>query len=230
MKETNILKLSNITKSFPSLSGGEDLLILDKINLEIKMGETISIQGKSGSGKSTLLSLAALLENPTSGNIYYKDREVSSLNDREKVDLRRNSMAFIFQNSLLLEDFSALENVSFPLLVKGMNKKEAQKEAKEYLERVGLAERLHHRPKELSGGEKQRVAIARALITKPDIIFADEPTGALDEESSSIVENLLLEIANQGNHSLLLVTHNTAFASLCKRQYTLTQKGLVCDK
>lgn len=230
MSETSLLRLENISKSFPSLSGGSDLLILDNLNLEINRGETISITGKSGSGKSTLLSIAALLENPTSGSIFYKEKLVSTLNNKDKVDLRRNAMAFIFQNSLLLEDFSALENVSFPLLVKGVSKKEAFREAENYLEKVGLLARLNHRPKELSGGEKQRVAIARALISKPEIIFADEPTGSLDEESSAIVENLLLEVAKESTHSLLLVTHNNAFASLTQRQYTLTHKGLVCEK
>ena len=219
-----VLKLENITKYFDTADG--KLEILKDINLSVYSSQSVSIVGKSGSGKSTLLSIAALIDKPSSGEVYYNDSRCVSLNDNQLSKLRASSMGFVFQNSLLLEDFSALENVMFPLLNIGVGKKEAEERAKDILASLGLEKRLNHRPKALSGGEKQRTAIARALVNSPDVIFADEPTGALDEESAALIENLLLRTCVDSKAALVLVTHNPDFASHCEARYVLEHKGL----
>lgn len=221
-----ILRLENICKSFKS--GDGELEILKDINLTVKKGERVAITGKSGSGKSTLLSLAALIDKPTSGRVFYYGK--SDFSEDEKASLRSHSIGFIFQNSLLLNDFSALENVAFPLLVRGVKAKEAYKMAEELLEHVGLKGRMNHRPDKLSGGEKQRVAIARAVIGGVDIVFADEPTGALDEESGKSAENLLLTAVGELGPALVLVTHNNQLAFRCERVYSLSHKELIREK
>ncbi len=222
---SSLLELKNIEKSFP-LPQKERLLILENINFSLNAGESVSIQGKSGSGKSTLLSIAALLDLPTSGEVLYHGKRCEKLNDKALSTLRQESMGFVFQNSFLLEDFTALENVAIPLMIKGVSKREAQKEAEALLAELGLSSRFDHRPKELSGGERQRVAISRALIGNGEIIFADEPTGALDEENAALVEEMLLKVAKEKGKALLLVTHNPLFASSCDKSYLLENKSL----
>lgn len=219
-----VLKLENITKCFDTADG--QLEILKDINLSVYSSQSVSIVGKSGSGKSTLLSISALIDKPSSGAVYFRDKNCSSLKDSELSKLRASAMGFVFQNSLLLEDFSALENVMFPLLNIGFSKKDAEARAKDILASLGLEKRFNHRPKALSGGEKQRTAIARALVTEPDVIFADEPTGALDEESAAMIENLLLRKCVDNKSALVLVTHNPDFASHCETRYVLEHKGL----
>lgn len=220
----NIFRLENVGKSF-SAAGGR-LEILSGINLSLDKGESLSIMGRSGSGKSTLLSIAALIDRPTSGDIFYHGRNVSSLSESALTELRRSTMGFVFQNSLLLDDFSALENVALPLLNLKHGRKEAYERSREILTSVGMGERLGHRPDALSGGERQRVAIARALAVSPEVIFADEPTGALDEESAAMVENLLLAEVEQRGLSLVLVTHNPQFAARCSRRCILAHREL----
>ena len=220
-----IFKLENISKNF--VSGNGTLAILSGINLTLKKGESLSIRGKSGCGKSTLLSIAALIDKPTDGIVYYQGRDVSTLKESDITLLRRDVMGFVFQNSLLLDDFSALENVALPLMNAGIQKKEAYKRSTEILSSVGMGERLNHRPAELSGGERQRVAIARALANKPEVIFADEPTGSLDEESAQLVENLLINEVEERGLALVLVTHNPQFANRCKKRVILSHKELV---
>ncbi len=224
-----VLNLEHIRKVFPSPSG-DALEILKDINLEVRRGEAVSIVGQSGSGKSTLLSIAALLLSHDGGNVLYNDRDIANLNEKEIAGIRSKSMGFVFQSSLLLEDFSALENVAMPLMIQRHDKKSAFKKAMEYLSLMGLENRASHRPKELSGGERQRVAIARALVTAPDIIFADEPTGALDESSASNVESLLLNAIKDKNLSMLLVTHNLSFAKKCDRCLILKSGVLLSDE
>ena len=185
---SNLLQLEKIEKAFSCPNKTGHLVILDNIDFVLNKGDAIAIQGKSGSGKSTFLSIAALLEPPTLGRVLYHGESCEKLSDKALARLRSNSMGFVFQNSYLLEDFSALENVAFPLLIKGEKKAVAIAKAKDLLAEVGLEERFEHRPSELSGGERQRVAISRAMIAKPEIIFADEPTGALDEESASLID------------------------------------------
>ena len=224
-----LLRVENLSKSYPSEEKGGKLVILEDINLMLKQGETIAITGKSGCGKSTLLSLLALLSPKDGGKIYYEGMDTDQIKDRDRARLRNEKMGFVFQNSMLLEDFSALENVAMPLMIKGEKKKIALEKAQEYLKMVGIEERKNHRPIKLSGGERQRTAIARALITEPSVVFADEPTGSLDEKTSRIIEELLIESVRKTNSGLILVTHNPVFASKAHKVFVLSN-GVLNEK
>ena len=224
-----LLRVENLSKSYPSEEKGGKLVILEDINLMLKQGETIAITGKSGCGKSTLLSLLALLSPKDGGKIYYEGMDTDLIKDRDRARLRNEKMGFVFQNSMLLEDFSALENVAMPLMIKGEKKKIALEKAQEYLKMVGIEERKNHRPIKLSGGERQRTAIARALITEPSVVFADEPTGSLDEKTSRIIEELLIESVRKTNRGLILVTHNSVFASKAHKVFVLSN-GVLNEK
>lgn len=228
MQNDELMKLENITKSFPLPKGGE-LAILNGISLVLHSGESISITGRSGSGKSTLLSIAALLSRPTSGRVLYMGKEVSSFDDSSLSLLRNRNMGFVFQNSMLLEDFTALENTAMPLLIRGEKRKNAFEKAFYYLSLVKMEDRADHRPSALSGGERQRTAIARALSPGASIVFADEPTGSLDEETGLVTEELLLDAVKKEKRGLLLVTHNLSFAEKTDRMYTL-QGGVLYEK
>ena len=224
-----LLRVENLSKSYPSEEKGGKLVILEDINLLLKQGETIAITGKSGCGKSTLLSLLALLSPKDGGKIYYEGMDTDQIKDRDRARLRNEKMGFVFQNSMLLEDFSALENVAMPLMIKCEKKKIALEKAQEYLKMVGIEERKNHRPIKLSGGERQRTAIARALITEPSVVFADEPTGSLDEKTSRIIEELLIESVRKTNRGLILVTHNPVFASKAHKVFVLSN-GVLNEK
>ena len=224
-----LLRVENLSKSYPSEEKGGKLVILEDINLMLKQGETIAITGKSGCGKSTLLSLLALLSPKDGGKIYYEGMDTDQIKDRDRARLRNEKMGFVFQNSMLLEDFSALENVAMPLMIKGEKKKIALEKAQEYLMMVGIEERKNHRPIKLSGGERQRTAIARALITEPSVVCADEPTGSLDEKTSRIIEELLIESVRKTNRGLILVTHNPVFASKAHKVFVLSN-GVLNEK
>ena len=224
-----LLRVENLSKSYPSEEKGGKLVILEDINLMLKQGETIAITGKSGCGKSTLLSLLALLSPKDGGKIYYEGMDTDQIKDRDRARLRNEKMGFVFQNSMLLEDFSALENVAMPLMIKGEKKKIALEKAQEYLKMVGIEERKNHRPIKLSGGERQRTAIARAIITEPSVVFADEPTGSLDEKTSRIIEELLIESVRKTNRGLILVTHNPVFASKAHKVFVLSN-GVLNEK
>ena len=224
-----LLRVENLSKSYPSEEKGGKLVILEDINLMLKQGETIAITGKSGCGKSTLLSLLALLSPKDGGKIYYEGMDTDQIKDRDRARLRNEKMGFVFQNSMLLEDFSALENVAMPLMIKGEKKKIALEKAQEYVKMVGIEERKNHRPIKLSGGERQRTAIARALITEPSVVFADEPTGSLDEKTSRIIEELLIESVRKTNRGLILVTHNPVFASKAHKVFVLSN-GVLNEK
>ena len=224
-----LLRVENLSKSYPSEEKGGKLVILEDINLMLKQGETIAITGKSGCGKSTLLSLLALLSPKDGGKIYYEGMDTDQIKDRDRARLRNEKLGFVFQNSMLLEDFSALENVAMPLMIKGEKKKIALEKAQEYLKMVGIEERKNHRPIKLSGGERQRTAIARALITEPSVVFADEPTGSLDEKTSRIIEELLIESVRKTNRGLILVTHNPVFASKAHKVFVLSN-GVLNEK
>ena len=224
-----LLRVENLSKSYPSEEKGGKLVILEDINLMLKQGETIAITGKSGCGKSTLLSLLALLSPKDGGKIYYEGMDTDQIKDRDRARLRNEKMGFVFQNSMLLEDSSALENVAMPLMIKGEKKKIALEKAQEYLKMVGIEERKNHRPIKLSGGERQRTAIARALITEPSVVFADEPTGSLDEKTSRIIEELLIESVRKTNRGLILVTHNPVFASKAHKVFVLSN-GVLNEK
>ena len=215
-----IMKLEDIDKFY--METGNKLHILKKLNLEVKRGEFVSILGKSGSGKSTLLNIMGLLDKIDGGKIWIDDKEVSSLNEMERNNIKNHFLGFVFQFHYLMSEFTALENVMIPALLNNFkNKTEIEKEAKELLEIVGLAERMKHKPNQLSGGEKQRVAIARAMINKPKLILADEPTGNLDEDTGELIFSLFRKINKEHNQSIVVVTHARDLSQVTDRQIYL---------
>ena len=200
-----IIKLSKISKKFDG--SGKDIIVLKNINLKINKGELVSLTGPSGSGKSTLLHIIALLDQPTSGEVFFKKKSFSKSNDREKDLVRRKGISIIYQQNNLLSDFTALENVIIPLVNNGYSWIESTKRARKILSLVNLSKRLNHFPSELSGGEQQRVAVARALITEPDLILADEPTGNLDRKTANEIFSLFLKIRSK-KRTIIYATHN----------------------
>ncbi|RRD37240.1 ABC transporter ATP-binding protein [Fusobacterium nucleatum] len=215
-----IMKLEDIDKFY--METGNKLHILKKLNLEVKRGEFVSILGKSGSGKSTLLNIMGLLDKIDGGKIWIDNKEVSSLNEMERNNIKNHFLGFVFQFHYLMSEFTALENVMIPALLNNFkNKAEIEKEAKELLEIVGLAERMKHKPNQLSGGEKQRVAIARAMINKPKLILADEPTGNLDEDTGELIFSLFRKINKEHNQSIVVVTHARDLSQVTDRQVYL---------
>ena len=215
-----IMKLEDIDKFY--METGNKLHILKKLNLEVKRGEFVSILGKSGSGKSTLLNIMGLLDKIDGGKIWIDNKEVSSLNEMERNNIKNHFLGFVFQFHYLMSEFTALENVMIPALLNNFkNKTEMEKEAKKLLEIVGLAERMKHKPNQLSGGEKQRVAIARAMINKPKLILADEPTGNLDEDTGELIFSLFRKINKEHNQSIVVVTHARDLSQVTDRQVYL---------
>jgi len=220
-----IMKLEDIDKFY--METGNKLHILKKLNLEVKRGEFVSILGKSGSGKSTLLNIMGLLDKIDGGKIWIDNREVSSLNEMERNNIKNHFLGFVFQFHYLMSEFTALENVMIPALLNNFkNKVGIEKEAKELLEIVGLAERIKHKPNQLSGGEKQRVAIARAMINKPKLILADEPTGNLDEDTGELIFSLFRKINKEHNQSIVVVTHARDLSQVTDRQIYLKRGAL----
>ncbi len=220
-----ILEAKNIKKFFNE--GSNLLKILEDSSFKINKGETMALVGPSGCGKSTLLQLCGLLDNLTEGDILINGISTKNLNEEEKTKIRKNNIGFVYQMHHLFPEFTALENVIIPLLIKNENKQKAKQKAEEILLNLGLGNRLKHMPAELSGGEKQRVAIARALITNPSIILADEPTGNLDDENSKKIINILLEKLKEINSSLLMVTHNINMAKKLDKIVTLSNHKIV---
>ena len=200
-----IIKLSKISKKFDG--AGKDIIVLKNINLKINKGELVALTGPSGSGKSTLLHIIALLDQPTSGEVFFKKKSFSKSNDKEKDLVRRKGISIIYQQNNLLSDFTALENVIIPLVNNGYSWIESTKKARKILSLVNLSKRLNHFPSELSGGEQQRVAVARALITEPDLILADEPTGSLDRKTANEIFSLFSKLKSK-NRAILYATHN----------------------
>ena len=200
-----IIKLSKISKKF--VGTNKNISVLKNINLKINRGELVSLIGPSGSGKSTLLYIIALLDQPTSGEVFFNRKSFSKSSDNEKDLVRRKGISIIYQQNNLLSDFSALENVIIPLVNNGYKWDEARKKAIKILTLVNLSKRLDHFPSELSGGEQQRVAVARALITEPDLILADEPTGSLDRKNANEIFALFLKLKSK-NRAVFYATHN----------------------
>ena len=200
-----IIKLTKISKKFARAN--KDINVLKNVNLKINKGELVSLTGPSGSGKSTLLHIMALLDKPTSGEVFFKKKSFSKSNDREKDLVRRRGISIIYQQNNLLSDFTALENVVIPLINNGYSWKESTKKANKTLSLVNLSKRLNHFPSELSGGEQQRVAVARALVTEPDLILADEPTGSLDRKAANEIFSLFSKLKSK-NRTILYATHN----------------------
>lgn len=222
---SDVIVLDNVSKSYPSPDGGR-LQILSGVSLRVREDEIVSIQGRSGSGKSTLLYAAALLSDIDDGRICILGKDASSMSERDREAIRRDGIGFVFQSSLLLSDFTTLENVAMPLLIQGKDRKSAYEKAERMLALLDLSDRAGHRPDSLSGGERQRTAIARALSSSPRLIFADEPTGSLDEKSAEIVEKMLLSAARSTGAALIYVTHNPDFASRADRSLHLSEGKL----
>jgi len=212
-----IIKLTNISKKFTR--GNKNIVVLKSINLKINKGELISLTGPSGSGKSTLLHIIALLDLPSSGEVFFKKKNFSKSNDIEKDTVRRKGISIIYQNNNLLSDFTALENVMIPLANNGHEWKNARLKAAKMLSIVNLSKRLNHFPSELSGGEQQRVAVARALITDPDLILADEPTGSLDRKTAHEIFSLFKKFQSK-ERTILYATHNRELSN--KADYKLS--------
>ena len=218
-----IIRLENIDKIYKTKA--EEIHILKDINLTFKKGEFASIQGKSGSGKTTLLNILGLLDYPTSGVMKIDGVTVNQKNEKLKNKIRNEKIGFVFQFHYLLNEFSALENVMIPALInRNMDKKEIKRRAEELLSLVELEHRTSHKPLELSGGEKQRVAIARSMINNPEIILADEPTGNLDTETSTVINGLFKKINDEKKQSIIIVTHSLELANLAKSRYKV-EKG-----
>lgn len=205
-----LIEVKNIRKVYRM--GEEKVVALDNINFTIEQGEFCCLLGTSGSGKSTLLNLMAGLEKPTKGEIKIKDKHVEKMNEKQLAVFRRNHVGFVFQSYNLLPTLTALENVSLPLIFKGVSKSAREKRATEILKAVGLDKRLKHRPSQMSGGQQQRVSIARAFIGKPEIVFADEPTGNLDTKTTKEVMDLITSMARKNKQTLIIVTHDVEIA------------------
>lgn len=218
----NILTVTSVFKEVKMNT--KQLSILQNINLEVNAGDTLAIVGASGSGKSTLLSLIAGLDLPTKGEILLKGKALHRMNEEQRSEVRALHVGFVFQQFLLVNSLTALENIMLPAEL--ANIPNAEKEARELLTKVNLADRADHFPSQLSGGEQQRIAIARAFISKPDILFADEPTGNLDTRTGEHIANLLFEIHEQLGTTLVLVTHDNTLAKRCHKQVKMTSGNL----
>ena len=215
--QTSVIKAQSLSKVVSTKQ--EQLTILDDVNLDIKEGESVAIVGTSGAGKSTLMTLLAGLDTPTQGEVDLLGKPLHSLSDEERAAIRSESVGFVFQSFLLIPSLSALDNVTLPCLLKG--EPEDKKRAISLLESVGLGSRIHHSPSQLSGGEQQRVALARAFMIQPKILFADEPTGNLDQQTASTVVELLFSLNKEHGTTLVLVTHDSKLAERCDRIFKM---------
>ncbi len=228
MKETPILHATDLVKSYPS--GENSLTVLDGVTFSVEAGTTCAIVGPSGSGKTTLLGLCAGLDRATSGEVRFMHHTLGDLDEEELAIIRNRHIGFVFQSFRLIPTLTALENVTVPVELQGMEWREAAGRAYELLRATGLAERTSHYPSQLSGGEQQRVAIARAFINRPELLLADEPTGNLDGETGRQITDLLFDLNKQSGTTLVIVTHDMELAGRCERIIRLRQGRVVSDE
>ena len=221
----NIIECRSLCFSYTE--GSNQTSILSNLRLDVKLGESIAILGPSGCGKSTLLNLIAGLDTPSSGDVLINNSNITKLNEQHRTELRANTFGFVYQFHHLLNDFSSVYNVAMPLLIKGVDKESAIAQSEKLLTRVGLENRLNHKPSELSGGERQRVAIARAMVVEPDCLLADEPTGNLDAKNAKDVLELIMELNENNTSSLVIVTHDQDIAKKMNRTLTLSNQQLI---
>jgi putative ABC transport system ATP-binding protein len=222
-----MIELSNITKTYRM--GKVDFTVLSGVSLNVQRGELIAIMGPSGSGKSTIMNIIGCLDRPTSGSYRFEEREISALSDDELASIRNVKIGFVFQTFNLLARFSALKNVEVPLIYSGVPARQRKERAVPLLEKVGLGDRLHHKPTELSGGQQQRVAIARALVNNPQLLLADEPTGNLDSRSGEEILNTLTGL-NRAGVTIIIVTHDQSVAARCRRIISVKDGQIMKDQ
>lgn len=222
-----MIKVQNLRKVYKV--GTEKVVALDNINLEIEKGEFCCIVGTSGSGKSTLLNQLAGLEKPTKGSVHINGENISKMDEKKLAVFRQNNIGFIFQSYNLMPTLTAVENVAFPLMFKGVPRKEREKKARAILKEMQMQDRMKHKPTELSGGQQQRVGIARAFVGRPAVIFADEPTGNLDSKTTEQVMDMLIDISEKNNITFVMVTHDNELAKKAKRVITLVDGNIVHD-
>lgn len=220
----NWLRALNVYKSFHS--GDEEIRVLQGIDIDVNKGDFISITGPSGSGKSTLLHILGGLQHPDKGEVILDGKLLYSHPDRELAKIRNEKIGFIFQFHYLLSDFTVLENIMIPLLIRGTNRSVAEEKAKELLKMVDLKDRAHHKPQTLSGGERQRVAVLRAIINQPSLLLADEPTGDLDWEHANTILQMLMDLHKEKEMTIIIVTHNKRVAKIAKNTYNLIKGRL----
>jgi len=211
-----MLKANGIYKNYGELE------ILKGIDLHVQPGEVVSIVGSSGAGKTTLLQILGTLDRADRGFVSIDNTDLSGLSDRKIAQFRNENIGFIFQFHQLLPEFTAIENIMLPALIRGLSKTDAENKAEEYLEILGLSDRANHQPQELSGGEQQRISVARALINQPKVIFADEPSGNLDSANSEALHKLFFDLRDQFNHTFVIVTHNESLANMTDRKLKMT--------
>jgi len=214
-----IFKCSNISKSFDQ--GNKTVEVLKNIDFTLEQSTSVSIVGPSGSGKTTFLNVLSGLDSPSAGKVFYKEKDINNLNDKERASIRNKEIGFVYQFHHLLPEFTALENVSLPMLISGLKMEEAIEKSSRLLKKVNLENRMDHKPSELSGGERQRVAVARSLSNSPSCLIMDEPTGDLDAHNALKVSNTILELSDEFNISLIIATHDVSLSSRTKKIFNL---------